>query len=77
MDTTHSECVNSRMEAKRFVLKVGTSSLTDENSRLDGLTIYKYYLTGSGHVVADYVGPSAKKFRHAPLNKKWGSTSTA
>lgn len=39
---------------------------------LDGLTIYKYYLKGSGHIVADYVGSGARKFRHAPLNRKWG-----
>lgn len=31
---------------------------------LDGLLIYKYRLTGKGHVVSDYVGKGAKKFRH-------------
>lgn len=35
MKATHSEFVNSISKARRFVLKVGTSSLTDENSRLD------------------------------------------
>ena len=35
MNTTHDDCVSSMMKAKRFVVKVGTSSLTDENSRLD------------------------------------------
>jgi len=35
MGTTHSDCICSSLKAKRFVLKVGTSSLTDENSRLD------------------------------------------
>ena len=35
MNTTHDDCVSSIMKARRFVVKVGTSSLTDENSRLD------------------------------------------
>ncbi len=35
MDTTHNYCISSLMKTKRFVVKVGTSSLTDENSRLD------------------------------------------
>jgi glutamate-5-semialdehyde dehydrogenase len=34
---------------------------------LDGLVIYKYRLTGHGHIVADYVGPDAKPFTHKPL----------
>ena len=38
---------------------------------LDGLTIYKYYLKGGGHVVADYVGEGAKVFRHRSINKNW------
>ena len=40
---------------------------------LDGLTIYKYYLRGSGHVVADYVGAETKAFKHRPIEKKWGA----
>ena len=31
---------------------------------LEGLVIYNYRLRGSGQVVADYVGPKAKKFTH-------------
>ena len=31
---------------------------------LDGLVIYKYHLNGNGHIVADYVGPKAKQFKH-------------
>ncbi|MFA5313461.1 MAG: glutamate-5-semialdehyde dehydrogenase [Methanomassiliicoccales archaeon] len=34
---------------------------------LEGLAIYKYRLNGSGHIVADYVGPSAKKYKHRKL----------
>lgn len=34
---------------------------------LDGLVIYKYRLSGQGHIVADYVGPDAKPFTHRPL----------
>lgn len=34
---------------------------------LDGLVIYKYRLQGSGQVVSDYVGESAKPFLHQPL----------
>jgi len=34
---------------------------------LEGLVIYKYRLNGSGHVVADYVGPDAKQFKHRRL----------
>jgi len=37
---------------------------------LDGLVIYKYCLVGHGHVVADYVGPSAKPFTHRPLSER-------
>jgi glutamate-5-semialdehyde dehydrogenase len=32
---------------------------------LEGLVTYKYKLTGSGQVVKDYVGPSARKFLHS------------
>jgi len=34
---------------------------------LEGLTIYKYRLTGSGHVVADYSGPDARQYTHRKL----------
>jgi glutamate-5-semialdehyde dehydrogenase len=34
---------------------------------LEGLTIYKYRLSGSGQIVADYVGEKAKKFTHRKL----------
>jgi len=38
---------------------------------LEGLSTYKYYIIGDGHVVADYVGPKAKLFTHLPLKKRW------
>lgn len=31
---------------------------------MEGLMIYKYVLMGGGHVVKDYVGDSARKFKH-------------
>ena len=34
---------------------------------LEGLVLYKYRLSGRGHVVADYVGPQAKPFTHRCL----------
>lgn len=34
---------------------------------LEGLTIYKYQLRGSGQVVADYSGPQARKYTHRAL----------
>jgi glutamate-5-semialdehyde dehydrogenase len=34
---------------------------------LEGLVIYKWRLSGHGHVVADYVGPDAKPFTHRKL----------
>ena len=34
---------------------------------LEGLVLYKYRLSGHGHVVADYVGPQAKPFTHHRL----------
>jgi glutamate-5-semialdehyde dehydrogenase len=34
---------------------------------LEGLTIYKYRLSGSGQIVADYAGENAKKFTHRKL----------
>jgi glutamate-5-semialdehyde dehydrogenase len=38
---------------------------------LDGLSIYKYYLKGNGHIVADYVGENSKDFIHNPLDEEW------
>jgi len=38
---------------------------------LEGLTIYKYYLMGSGQTVETYVGEDAKKFTHQVLQKSW------
>lgn len=38
---------------------------------LEGLTTSKFYLLGRGHVVATYLGPSAKPFTHRPLPKRW------
>lgn len=35
---------------------------------LEGLVLYKYRLSGCGHVVADYVGPQAKPFTHRSLS---------
>ena len=34
---------------------------------LEGLVLYKYRLSGRGHVLADYVGPQAKPFTHRRL----------
>lgn len=34
---------------------------------LEGLVTYKYRIRGSGQVVADYVGPEARKFTHRKL----------
>ncbi|TFG57322.1 MAG: glutamate-5-semialdehyde dehydrogenase [Methanomassiliicoccus sp.] len=34
---------------------------------LEGLTIYKYRLTGSGHIVADYSGEKGRSFTHRKL----------
>jgi glutamate-5-semialdehyde dehydrogenase len=34
---------------------------------VEGLVTYKYKLSGSGHVVADYVGPQARQFQHRDL----------
>ncbi len=34
---------------------------------LEGLTIYKYRLSGNGQIVADYVGKNARKFTHRKL----------
>lgn len=37
---------------------------------MEGLMIYKYVLRGSGQVVADYVGPEARTFKHRLLEPK-------
>ena len=37
---------------------------------LEGLVLYKYRLTGRGHVVRDYVGPDARPFTHRQLPRK-------
>jgi glutamate-5-semialdehyde dehydrogenase len=34
---------------------------------LEGLAIYKYRLSGEGHIVADYAGKNAKHFTHRKL----------
>jgi glutamate-5-semialdehyde dehydrogenase len=36
---------------------------------LEGMTIYKWRLLGSGQIVADYSGPDARPFTHRPLDK--------
>jgi glutamate-5-semialdehyde dehydrogenase len=36
---------------------------------LEGMTIYKWRLMGSGQVVADYSGPDARPFTHRPLDR--------
>lgn len=38
---------------------------------LEGLTIYRYILRGSGQIVSDYVGEDARKFTHRPIDEKW------
>lgn len=38
---------------------------------MEGLMIYKYVLMGNGHVVKDYSGPSAKKFKHVMMDKEF------
>ncbi|HOL07419.1 MAG TPA: gamma-glutamyl-phosphate reductase, partial [Methanomassiliicoccaceae archaeon] len=34
---------------------------------LEGLVIYKYVLSGNGHIVSDYTGKDARKFTHRRL----------
>jgi glutamate-5-semialdehyde dehydrogenase len=34
---------------------------------LEGLLIYKWKLRGTGHIIADYSGPNAKKFTHKKM----------
>ncbi|MBI2559164.1 glutamate-5-semialdehyde dehydrogenase [Candidatus Woesearchaeota archaeon] len=36
---------------------------------LEGLVIYKYKLVGKGHIVKDYIGKNAKKFKHKVIKK--------
>lgn len=37
---------------------------------LEGLTTYKYYLRGGGHIVADY-SEGRRRFTHKPLEREW------
>lgn len=37
---------------------------------LEGLVLYKYRLTGRGHVVRDYVGPQSRPFTHRQLPRE-------
>ncbi|MDR0778086.1 MAG: glutamate-5-semialdehyde dehydrogenase [Methanomassiliicoccaceae archaeon] len=36
---------------------------------MEGLMIYKYVLVGNGHIVKDYAGKNAKKFKHVAIDK--------
>lgn len=38
---------------------------------MEGLMIYKYILSGSGHLVKDYVGDTAKPYLHKKTQKKY------
>ncbi len=38
---------------------------------LEGLTTTKYIVVGNGHVVADYLGPKAKPFKHRRIDHDW------
>jgi glutamate-5-semialdehyde dehydrogenase len=38
---------------------------------LEGLTTYKYYLEGDGHLVASYAGEDALPFTHRDLDAEW------
>ena len=38
---------------------------------LEGLTTYKYYLTGTGQTVSSYAGGQAKEFTHRRISKTW------
>ena len=38
---------------------------------MEGLMIYKYILVGNGHVVKDYAGKGAKRFKHRTLDKEF------
>jgi glutamate-5-semialdehyde dehydrogenase len=37
---------------------------------LEGLTTYKYYLRGAGHIVADY-SDRGRRFTHKPIDRAW------
>mgnify|MGYP003318815782 CR=1 FL=1 len=37
---------------------------------MEGLMIYKYVMMGEGQVVKDYVGESARPYKHLPSDKK-------
>lgn len=39
---------------------------------MEGLTIYKYVVIGDGHIVADYSGPNARKYKHIRTDAKYG-----
>ena len=38
---------------------------------LEGLVIYKYIVTGDGHIAGDYIGESSKTFTHRKLDAVW------
>lgn len=38
---------------------------------LDGLVIYKYVVTGDGHIAGDYVGDGGRTFTHRALDAVW------
>jgi glutamate-5-semialdehyde dehydrogenase len=38
---------------------------------MEGLMIYKYILVGNGHIVKDYAGKNAKKFKHIVTDKEF------
>lgn len=38
---------------------------------LEGLTTYKYYIVGDGHIVDTYSGSQAKPFTHREIDEKW------
>ena len=40
---------------------------------LEGLVIYKYVVTGDGHIADDYIGENAKTFTHRKLDAVWRS----
>ncbi len=42
---------------------------------LGGLTTSKYILIGNGHIVAEYLGPRAKRFTHKPIKRVWSVRS--
>ena len=38
---------------------------------LEGLVIYKYVVTGDGHIAGDYIGENARTFTHRKLDAVW------